>query len=156
MVLICKESANAFSALSPQAFSDLDPVVAGVERVLRQVVAYVKIKYLMLMMVDPDVHFHVIPRYAGTREHDGVAIPTRAGPAPRTSAPPSNCHRTRRRAWLDRRRRSGLRRDQAHRHLLFRADRPLLLRMLTRPLLGCLGVTIAALILDAYCGCSTS
>jgi diadenosine tetraphosphate (Ap4A) HIT family hydrolase len=80
LVLICKESANAFSALSPQAFADLGLAVAGVERVLRQVAAYEKINYLMLMMVDPDVHFHVIPRYAGTREHDGVAYPDAGWP----------------------------------------------------------------------------
>ena len=80
LVLICKESASAFSDLSPEAFADLGVVVAGVERVLRQVVAYEKINYLMLMMVDPDVHFHVIPRYAGTREHDGVAYPDTGWP----------------------------------------------------------------------------
>lgn len=72
LVLICKESATAFSDLSPEAFADLSVAVAGIERVLRQVVGYEKINYLMLMMVDPDVHFHVIPRYEGAREHDGV------------------------------------------------------------------------------------
>ena len=72
LVLICKESATAFAQLSGPAFADLAIAVAGIERVLGQVVAYEKINYLMLMMVDPDVHFHVIPRYAGTREQDGV------------------------------------------------------------------------------------
>ena len=80
LALICKESASAFSELSSEAFADLGVAVAGVERVLRQVVAYEKINYLMLMMVDPDVHFHVIPRYAGTREHDGVAYPDAGWP----------------------------------------------------------------------------
>jgi diadenosine tetraphosphate (Ap4A) HIT family hydrolase len=74
LVLICKESASAFSALSAQAFADLSVAVAGCERVLRQVVAYERINYLMLMMVDPDVHFHVIPRYAESRERDGVVF----------------------------------------------------------------------------------
>ena len=35
--------------------------------------SYQKINYLMLMMVDPDVHFHVIPRYEETKsfsQHD--------------------------------------------------------------------------------------
>ena len=81
LVLICKESASAFSALSVQAFADLGVAVAGIERVLKQVAAYEKINYLMLMMVDPDVHFHVIPRYAGTREHDGVVYPDAGWPA---------------------------------------------------------------------------
>ena len=71
LVLICKESAQAFSQLSPAAFADLKVATDGIERMLDQVVAYEKINYLMLMMVDKDVHFHVIPRYEGTRDHDG-------------------------------------------------------------------------------------
>ena len=30
-----------------------------------------KLNYLMLMMVDPDVHFHVLPRYAAARAFAG-------------------------------------------------------------------------------------
>jgi diadenosine tetraphosphate (Ap4A) HIT family hydrolase len=71
LVLICKEKAQAFSELSPAAFADLQTAIGGIERLLSKVVAYEKINYLMLMMVDRDVHFHVIPRYAGARVHDG-------------------------------------------------------------------------------------
>ena len=35
----------------------------------------------MLMMVDPHVHFHVIPRYEGAREWGGVAFPDAGWPA---------------------------------------------------------------------------
>lgn len=34
----------------------------------------------MLMMVDRDVHFHVIPRYEGERVHDGIAFPDKGWP----------------------------------------------------------------------------
>jgi diadenosine tetraphosphate (Ap4A) HIT family hydrolase len=71
LVLICKEKAEAFSDLSPAAFADLQVAIGGIERLLGKVVAYEKINYLMLMMVDRDVHFHVIPRYDGSRVHDG-------------------------------------------------------------------------------------
>jgi diadenosine tetraphosphate (Ap4A) HIT family hydrolase len=71
LVLVCKEPVQAFSALSPEAFAELGRVVARVEPLLKDLVAYQKINYLMLMMVDPDVHFHVIPRYDGGREHEG-------------------------------------------------------------------------------------
>ena len=37
------------------------------ERVLRRFTGYERINYLMLMMVDPHVHFHVVPRYKGER-----------------------------------------------------------------------------------------
>ena len=35
----------------------------------------------MLMMVDPDVHFHVIPRYGEMRDFDGVTFVDRGWPA---------------------------------------------------------------------------
>src|SRR3546814_15372281 len=44
-------------------------------------VGYSKINYLMLMMVDPDVHFHVIPRYQGERRFEGIAFPDAGWPA---------------------------------------------------------------------------
>ena len=49
-------------------------MVARIEAVLRGFARCDKINYLMLMMVDPDVHFHVIPRYEGRREHVGLAV----------------------------------------------------------------------------------
>jgi diadenosine tetraphosphate (Ap4A) HIT family hydrolase len=82
LVLICKDEATAFSDISPQAFADLQVAVRGVEQMLRGVVDYQKINYLMLMMVDPDVHFHVIPRYEGERVHDGVSFPDAGWPGP--------------------------------------------------------------------------
>ena len=74
LVLICREAVTAFGAASPEAFADLGPVVARIEAVLRGFARCDKINYLMLMMVDPDVHFHVIPRYEGRREHEGLAV----------------------------------------------------------------------------------
>ncbi|WP_297507897.1 HIT family protein [uncultured Caulobacter sp.] len=81
LVLVCKEAAQAFSDVSPAAFADLQVAVAGIERLLKAAVDYEKINYLMLMMVDRDVHFHVIPRYAGTREHAGMSFPDAGWPA---------------------------------------------------------------------------
>ena len=81
LVLVCKEPAEAFSDLSAEAFADLSVAVAGIEAMLRRVVAYEKINYLMLMMVDRDVHFHVIPRYEGERTYDGVSFPDAGWPA---------------------------------------------------------------------------
>lgn len=80
LVLICKEQADAFSQLSPAAFADLKVAVTGIERLLSKVVAYEKINYLMLMMVDRDVHFHVIPRYEGVRAHAGREFPDAGWP----------------------------------------------------------------------------
>lgn len=82
LVLVCRDEAKAFSELSAEAFADLRGAVAGIERVLRPFVDYERINYLMLMMVDPDVHFHVIPRYAGAREFHNLSFQDTGWPGP--------------------------------------------------------------------------
>jgi diadenosine tetraphosphate (Ap4A) HIT family hydrolase len=82
LVLICREPVTSFSAASPAAFADLHAAVARIEAILREFVGYEKINYLMLMMVDPDVHFHVIPRYSGERTHLGRSFPDAGWPGP--------------------------------------------------------------------------
>ena len=67
LVLVCKEAVSSFGALSPTAGAELVAVAADIERALAATFAHDKINYLMLMMVDPDVHFHVLPRYAAAR-----------------------------------------------------------------------------------------
>jgi diadenosine tetraphosphate (Ap4A) HIT family hydrolase len=82
LVLVCREPVQAFSDLSQAAFTDLSQVVRGAERMLRQVVDYERINYLMLMMVDPDVHFHVIPRYSAARRFAEAEFPDTGWPGP--------------------------------------------------------------------------
>ena len=67
LVLICKNEADTFSKISPGAFSELKGITAAIEHHLKDCFSYDKINYLMLMMVDHDVHFHVLPRYAHSR-----------------------------------------------------------------------------------------
>ncbi|MBO9558395.1 MAG: HIT family protein [Caulobacter sp.] len=81
LVLVCKEPVESFAQVSPAAFADLGVAVKGIERLLGGFVAYEKINYLMLMMVDRDVHFHVIPRYEGTRTHEGLTFADAGWPA---------------------------------------------------------------------------
>lgn len=80
LVLVAKEDAKAFGDLSPAAFADLGNVVRKVEAMLRAFVGFERINYLMLMMVDPDVHFHVIPRYEGARSFEGTEFPDAGWP----------------------------------------------------------------------------
>jgi diadenosine tetraphosphate (Ap4A) HIT family hydrolase len=82
LVLACREPARAFGDLSPAAFADLGRAVAGAERALAAFVGYERINYLMLMMVDPDVHFHVIPRYSEPRRFAGAEFPDAGWPGP--------------------------------------------------------------------------
>ncbi|RVQ69024.1 HIT family protein [Croceicoccus ponticola] len=72
MVLAAKSDATEFHALPDAAFAELKQVVTAIETAMTSFVGYAKINYLMLMMVDPHVHYHVIPRYEGSRTFDGV------------------------------------------------------------------------------------
>ncbi len=63
LVLICREDATAFSQISTEAFGELPKIIREIETSVSRAFAYSKINYLMLMMVDPEVHFHIIPRY---------------------------------------------------------------------------------------------
>lgn len=81
LVLACKDEAQAFSDISAEAFAELHRVIGDIEAGLGAFRPYQKINYLMLMMVDPDVHFHVLPRYAETQQFDGTHYPDRGWPA---------------------------------------------------------------------------
>ena len=80
LVLAAKSDAEAFSALPAAAFAELATVTAAIEGALTHAVGYAKINYMMLMMVDRHVHFHVIPRYEGERAAEGVTVPDRGWP----------------------------------------------------------------------------
>ncbi|MBO9525212.1 MAG: HIT family protein [Sphingobium yanoikuyae] len=74
LVLAAKSDATAFGDLPGAAHAELKTVTAAIEAALTRSVGYAKINYLMLMMVDPHVHFHVIPRYDGERSAAGLTI----------------------------------------------------------------------------------
>ena len=74
LILAAKSDATAFSDLEPDAVAGLHAPIADIERTMKNAVDYAKINYLMLMMVDPHVHFHVIPRYEGERSACGLTI----------------------------------------------------------------------------------
>ncbi|MGK2873403.1 MAG: HIT family protein [Alphaproteobacteria bacterium] len=82
LVLVCREPVMAFGDVSAQALTALQPVLKNIEHLLAGAVSYQKINYLMLMMVDPDVHFHIIPRYEGVREYHGLSLVDAGWPGP--------------------------------------------------------------------------
>jgi diadenosine tetraphosphate (Ap4A) HIT family hydrolase len=82
LVLVCKAPAKAFHAIGATAFAELERTTSDIERVLANIVGYERINYLMLMMVDPDVHFHVIPRYSQPRAFAGSSFVDAGWPGP--------------------------------------------------------------------------
>lgn len=64
LVLVANGPETQFSSLPSQAFTEQAGVIKDIEQVLSAEFGYDKINYLMLMMVDPNVHYHVLPRYS--------------------------------------------------------------------------------------------
>jgi len=82
LILAAKGEATAFGDLPDGAHAELKRVTAAIERALALFPGFDRINYLMLMMVDPHVHFHVIPRYEGERSLGELTIRDAGWPGP--------------------------------------------------------------------------
>jgi diadenosine tetraphosphate (Ap4A) HIT family hydrolase len=82
LILAAKSEATAFADLPRAAFAELATVIPEIESSLQRFNAYAKINYLMLMMVDPHVHMHVIPRYPNRKIFDEVEFIDSGWPGP--------------------------------------------------------------------------
>ena len=82
LVLAAKSSATAYAALTRAAFTEQAEAIRAIERALQSFVEYERINYLMLMMVDPHVHFHAIPRYSQPRRWNGIEFADEGWPGP--------------------------------------------------------------------------
>lgn len=80
-VLSLRRHAASFGVVEPEEMADLAAAVAEVERSTLRAFRYDKINYLMLMMVDPHVHFHVLPRYANVQRFADLEWHDRGWPA---------------------------------------------------------------------------
>jgi diadenosine tetraphosphate (Ap4A) HIT family hydrolase len=74
MVLACKEEAERLPDVSAAAFGELPRVTGDLEAALDKSFAPLKMNYILLMMVDKYVHWHVIPRYDGPRQMGSVTF----------------------------------------------------------------------------------
>lgn len=82
LILLCRNEARRFGDITQPAATELKAATGRIEEVLSAAFGYDRINYLMLMMVDPDVHFHVIPRYQSSRSYQGTAFLDTAWPGP--------------------------------------------------------------------------
>jgi len=74
LVLACKDEAQKFSDVSADAFAEQAEVVQDIERVLQQFVAFEKMNYMMLMMVDPDVHYPALAEPTATTPEQNAEL----------------------------------------------------------------------------------
>lgn len=78
LILGAHSDAESFADLPAAAFTELYEITNHIESCLTRCFNYDKVNYLMLMMVDPHVHYHVIPRYELERSF-GTTIVTDSG-----------------------------------------------------------------------------
>ena len=79
-VLIARRHTESLGDLSADEGAALADAVSNMETRLRDEFQYDKINYLVLMMVDRHLHFHVIPRYSSTRTFADIEWPDPAWP----------------------------------------------------------------------------
>jgi diadenosine tetraphosphate (Ap4A) HIT family hydrolase len=82
LILAAHEPARSLSELGQESFTELHQVITQLESALAKAFNYDRLNYLMLMMVDPDVHFHVIPRYAKTKYFNAREFTDSGWPGP--------------------------------------------------------------------------
>ena len=71
-VLSLNRYAAHLAEVTASEMAELSALVGTIERSVKSAFGYDIINYLMLMMVDHHVHFHVIPRYHGSRRFFGL------------------------------------------------------------------------------------
>lgn len=80
MILLAHGPAQAFGDLPGGAHGELAQITHDIEAAVARF-GNQKINYLMLMMVDPHVHFHVLPRYDKEVAFDGITFADPGWPA---------------------------------------------------------------------------
>lgn len=94
LVLACKGEYGSLADVPANAYSELKEITYHIERTLSKLFSFDKINYLLLMMRDKYVHFHVIPRYVGSRNVAGKEFSDTSWPMPPDITKPLNISET--------------------------------------------------------------
>ena len=70
-IVVIKNHVESIHKLESKIFTELHEIFSEIELTLKRTFDYDKINYLMLMMDDPTLHYHVIPRYKNDKILDG-------------------------------------------------------------------------------------
>lgn len=71
VIIAAKSDVTSLGALQPAEMAELPRVIGEFEALMRDGFGAEKFNYLALMMVDPNPHFHAIPRYKGPVAYGG-------------------------------------------------------------------------------------
>lgn len=80
-ILSLNRYALHFSDVTVAEMTELGELIKTLEKAIRSAFHHNIMNYLMLMMVDHHVHFHVIPRYDGSRRFAGLEWTDNGWPA---------------------------------------------------------------------------
>lgn len=94
-ILSLNRFSTSFGDLSRPEAGDLADITPKLEAALRGFSAPGRMNYLMLMMVDAHVHFHVLPRYGNVRLQAGQEWTDPAWPGPPVLGDDANLGETR-------------------------------------------------------------
>ena len=81
-VLSLKRAAEKMMDLTTDEGSDLIKIIKVIEKTLYKAFPVKKMNYIMYMMVDFHVHYHIIPRYDETQTFDAVQFVDKGWPKP--------------------------------------------------------------------------
>lgn len=81
-VVVTKRHIERFSDTTEEEIIEFGKIVKDLENALKKSFNYDKINWLMLMMKDPHVHFHVMPRYNEPRNFAGIEWKDEGGTNP--------------------------------------------------------------------------
>jgi diadenosine tetraphosphate (Ap4A) HIT family hydrolase len=74
LILAYKKDVTSFSEVSYKGLQELKIIYSEIENNLEMLFGMEKINYLALMMVDNNVHYHVIPRYSKVVTFIGIEV----------------------------------------------------------------------------------
>lgn len=82
LIVAAKSEATDFGSLPVTHYVELKQVAEDISSACNALIQHEKLNWLMLMMVDPHVHFHLFPRYQGSRQAAGLQIEDQDWPGP--------------------------------------------------------------------------
>lgn len=81
-ILSLKRPAESMSELTEEEGKDLIVITKIIESTLKKAFSMEKMNYIMLMMVDYHIHYHVVPRYSEDKVFDDIKFKDLGWPKP--------------------------------------------------------------------------
>jgi diadenosine tetraphosphate (Ap4A) HIT family hydrolase len=82
MLLVVRGDIRRLPDIPLEGFSELYRITGDMERALQKTVGFDKMNYIQLGMIDPQIHFHVIPRHEKPKQFAGGSFADAAWPKP--------------------------------------------------------------------------